>query len=140
MSDLATIAAIAGATATALAGIAAAWARARATARLASRDVMQTLQEIADRQTEQARASDAQHRECRREVDVLRGQLREQSVRIATAEGHCAARRLEHAQCPEQIAELKDELRRQKSLVEGVVRTTPRGGIPSSVSHPSEET
>lgn len=124
---------------TALAGVAAAWARSRATRRLQQRDVMQTLQEIADRQADQAQRSDEQHRECRREVDGLRGQLREQSVRIATAEGHYAALQLEHAQCPERIARLERELHKQRRLVEGVVRrTTPPGGIPSSVSHPEE--
>lgn len=139
MTDLTTIAAIAGGLATALAAIAAAWARSRATARLAQRDVMKTLQEVADRQAEQAQRSDEQHRECRREVDGLRGQLREQALRIATAEGHYAALRLEHAQCPERIAQLERELHRQRRLVDGVVRrTTPAGGIPSSVSHPEE--
>lgn len=141
MTDAATIAAIATGAATAFGAIAAAWARARATARLAQRDVMTTLQEIADRQAEQARASDEQHRECRREVEGLRVQLREQAVRIATAEGHYLALKAEHALCPrpERIAELERELRRQRRLVDGVVRrTTPPGGIASSLSHPEE--
>ena len=107
------------------AAIATAWARIRATKRLERRDVMTALQDIARSQAEQAAASHEQHQECRREVDALRGQQQEQSVRIATAEGHYAAARMEHAQCPERIAVLEREVDRLSR------RSTPPGGSPS---------
>lgn len=138
MTVLEIIAAL-GAGATALAGIATAWARSRATVRLERRDVMKTLQEVADRQAALASKSDEQHRECRREVDGLRGRLQDQSIKITTVEGHYAALRLEHAQCPERIAKLEAQLRRTSADVALIKRTTPAAGIPSSISHPPEE-